>query len=56
MACGQEPPRLESTIDSRAGQIDLTHLFARGAGVHVDFHANRQFDDFWSFPGHSSLP
>ena len=27
-------------------------LFAGGAGVHVDFHADRHFNDFWSLPGH----
>jgi hypothetical protein len=27
-------------------------LFARCAGVHVDFHAHRQFDDLRSFPVH----
>ena len=31
-------------------------LFARGAGVHVDFHAHRHLDDLRSFPGHSGLP
>ena len=31
-------------------------LFARSAGVHVDFHAHRHFDNFWSFPGHFILP
>ena len=28
-------------------------LLARCAGVHVDFHAHRHFDDFWSLPSHS---
>jgi hypothetical protein len=31
-------------------------LFASRAGVHVDFHANGHFDDFWSFPGHLCSP
>ena len=31
-------------------------LLAGGAHIHVDFHANRHFDDFWCFPGHSALP
>jgi hypothetical protein len=31
-------------------------LFARGAGVHVDFHAHRHFDNSRSLPGHSVLP
>src|SRR4051794_31635069 len=37
------------------GAVVSTRLFARGAGVHVDFHADRHFDDFWSFPGHRGL-
>ena len=55
VALGQ-PPRLESRIDSRAGQIDPTHLFACGTGVHVDFHANRHFDNLRSFPNHFRPP
>ncbi len=31
-------------------------LFARCAGIHVDFHAHRHFDNFRSLPGHSILP
>src|ERR1700733_5036142 len=31
-------------------------LFARRAGVHVDFHAHRHFNNLWSFPGHFILP
>jgi hypothetical protein len=31
-------------------------LFASRAGVHVDFHANRHFDDLWSLPGHFRSP
>jgi hypothetical protein len=31
-------------------------LFARGAGIHVDFHANRHFDDLRCFPGHLISP
>jgi hypothetical protein len=27
-------------------------LFAGRAGVHVDFHADRHFNNFWSLPGH----
>jgi hypothetical protein len=30
-------------------------LLARGGGVHVDFHANGDFDDLWGFPGHCFL-
>jgi hypothetical protein len=31
-------------------------LFAGRAGVHVDFHANRHFNDFWSLPSHFRSP
>jgi hypothetical protein len=31
-------------------------LFARRAGVHVDLHAHRYFDDFWSLPSHLRSP
>ena len=54
--CRSDLPRLESRIGYRAGQIDFTRLFACGAGVHVDFHANRHFDNLRSFPGHSKSP
>jgi len=33
-----------------------SRLFAGRAGIHVDFHANRHFDDLWCFPGHSKSP
>ena len=46
-------PRLEAAErrQSRAERFD--GLLARCAGVHVDFHAHRHFDDFWSLPSHS---
>jgi hypothetical protein len=31
-------------------------LLAGRAGVHVDFHANRHFDNFWSLPSHFNSP
>jgi hypothetical protein len=31
-------------------------LFARRAGVHIDLHADRHFDDPWSLPGHLGSP
>jgi hypothetical protein len=31
-------------------------LFAGGAGIHVDFHAHRHFDDLRRFPGHFGSP
>jgi hypothetical protein len=40
----------------RAGQIVSALLFARRAGVHIDFHAHRHFDNRRSFPGHSAPP
>jgi hypothetical protein len=30
-------------------------LFAGGARIHVDFHADRHFDDLGCFPGHLAL-
>jgi hypothetical protein len=41
-------------FSNRADRL-LRGLFARRAGVHVDFHAHRHFDDLWSLPGHSNL-
>jgi hypothetical protein len=41
-------------IACRAGQI--VSLFARRAGVHVDFHAHRHFDNLRGLPGHAFLP
>jgi hypothetical protein len=53
---GGRLPRLDGghRCTSRAGR--LKGLLARCAGVHVDFHADRHFDDLRSFPGHSFLP
>jgi hypothetical protein len=34
----------------------LLLLFARCAGIHVDFHAHRHFDNFRCFPGHLGPP
>ena len=31
-------------------------LFASRTGVHINFHANRHFDDFWSLPSHFRSP
>jgi hypothetical protein len=31
-------------------------LFASRARVHVDFHAHRNFDNFWSLPSHFRSP
>lgn len=30
-------------------------LLTGRAGIHVDFHADRDFDDFGCFPGHLAL-
>jgi hypothetical protein len=30
-------------------------LLAGGARIHVDFHADRHFDDLWCLPGHLAL-
>lgn len=34
----------------------VARLFAGRTGVHVDFHANRHFNDFWSLPSHFRSP
>jgi hypothetical protein len=34
----------------------VERLFAGRTGVHVDFHANRHFNDFWSLPSHFRSP
>ena len=50
-------PRLKAAgcRQSRADRFDKV-LLARCAGVHVDFHAHRHFDNLRSFPGHLGLP
>ncbi len=53
-----EPEETSATTrgsDAGAGQT-ASHLLARSADVHVDFHAHLHFDDLRSFPGHSGLP
>ena len=50
-------PRLEANgLLAEPGRSPRCGLFARCAGVHVDFHAHRDFDNLRSFPGHSFLP
>jgi hypothetical protein len=49
-------PRLDGKIAFEPGRSSQCSLFARCAGVHVDFHAHRHFDNLRSFPSHSSLP
>ncbi|GKQ52765.1 hypothetical protein BRSPCE3_36200 [Bradyrhizobium sp. Ce-3] len=44
----------EFAIEAAAGR--QMALLARCAGVHVDFHAHRHFDDLRCFPGHFVLP
>jgi hypothetical protein len=46
------PARLQATRSLEPGRSSLCELFARCAGVHVDFHAHRHFDNPRSFPGH----
>jgi hypothetical protein len=53
---GRRLPRLEQQSAAGAGQIVSMRLFPRGAGVHVDFHAHRHFDNLRSFPAHWALP
>ena len=40
---------------AEAGQ-NASRLLACRAGVHVDLHANRHFNDLWSLPSHLGLP
>jgi hypothetical protein len=50
---------LPATPENRRcpGQVAAKSLlFARRAGVHVDFHADRHFNDLRCLPGHYSLP
>jgi hypothetical protein len=56
-AIGRRPAtaRRNNCRSSRAGRFDAV-LFARCAGVHVDFHAHRHFDDLRGLPAHSILP
>src|SRR4051812_13845284 len=50
-------PRLGSNeLLHKPGRLPRSWLLACRAGVHVDFHADRHFDDLRSFPGHSGLP
>jgi hypothetical protein len=35
---------------------NTSQLLARRAGVHIDLHANRHFNDLWSLPSHWGLP
>ncbi len=50
-------PRLKANgLLVEPGRSPRCGLFARCAGVHVDFHAHRYFDNLRSFPGHSFLP
>jgi len=49
-------PRLDARFSVEPGRSLRRGLFTRSAGVHVDFHADRHFDNFRSLPGHSILP
>ncbi|SHI02416.1 hypothetical protein SAMN05443248_7560 [Bradyrhizobium erythrophlei] len=46
------PPRVS---EKPAGPGAKSLLLARRAGVHIDFHADRHFNDLGRFPGHDSL-
>src|SRR3569832_305536 len=41
-------------VTAGAGQ-NASRLLACRAGVHIDLHAYRHFDDLWSFPSHLGL-
>ena len=46
--------------NGRSTSVELRNcrcrLFASRASIHVDFHADRHFDDFWSLPSHPRSP
>ena len=44
-------PKKRVKTCASASQI-LAKLFARRAGVHIDFHAKLHFKDLWCFPVH----
>jgi hypothetical protein len=46
----RRPPRLDAA--RCASRAERRQSLARCAGVHVDFHAHRHFDDLRGFPGH----
>jgi len=46
------PARLQATRSLEPGRSSPCELFPSCAGVHVDFHAHRHFDNPRSFPGH----
>jgi hypothetical protein len=43
-------------LADRESVLSRRGLLARRAGVHVDFHAHRHFDDLRGSPGHFKLP
>jgi hypothetical protein len=49
-------PERSKRFAAQPGRPFRCRLFARSAGVHVDFHAHRHFGNLWSFPGHSGSP
>ena len=53
-------PRSGASSQPASTSVELRscrkRLFARRTRVHVDFHANRHFDDFRSLPGHFVSP
>jgi hypothetical protein len=59
-AAGVLSSRTGSRHKAASTSMEITssrvRLFASRAGVHVDFHADRHFDDFWSLPGHFGSP
>jgi hypothetical protein len=44
-----QPDRFTESLMARRG------LFPRRAGIHVDFHTYRHFDNPWGLPGHFGL-
>ena len=54
---GQDPAiRIVSRLEVHLKSRELSRrLLAGGARIHVDFHADRHFDDLRRFPGHLAL-
>jgi hypothetical protein len=44
-----QPDRFTASLMTRCG------LFSHRAGIHIDFHAHRYFNDPWGLPSHFGL-
>jgi hypothetical protein len=53
---GDNPIKPRMAGDPPALNVYDDRLLAGGAGIHVDFHANRHFNDLRCFPSHFGSP